>query len=231
LKKIALIDNNNDFQIIEKELNIGRSQENDIVIPDNLISKKHCKITRLGEYSLSIEDKSTNGTTVLTMDGDIIENQKEIIFKDLQEKAPYKLLLGEYDFYFSYPEFSTKSVSYTRPKETILIKNPGVLSIENVELVKIIFPQAAAAMIRMILEDLIQFKKKNKIIDREKMGDRESLCDYINYLKHDKIIIDKMHKIRLLGNMGAHNDPISINEIENHIKILEEIKLYLYPNQ
>lgn len=203
MKKIELIGLDDSLIPIEGTVTIGRSDENDIIVPDDKISKKHSKIIRTGDYSLCIEDTSTNGTLVLTMDGKILDSQKKMDFPNLRENAPYKLFLDDYEFFFHYPDFTTKTVQFQRPKETILVKDPGHLNVENIGLVKIIYPQAAASMIRMMLEKKIQYKEKRKSQGWERKGRQETLDNYINRLKvsdEDKSI---MHKIRILGNMGA----------------------------
>ena len=43
-------------------LRIGRARDNDIVIPDNSVSKYHCQIVRDGDSLYLIDLNSTNGT-------------------------------------------------------------------------------------------------------------------------------------------------------------------------
>ena len=48
---------------------IGRASDNDLVIADMAVSRKHGVFTRQPDGSWLYEDVSTNGTTVCTQDG------------------------------------------------------------------------------------------------------------------------------------------------------------------
>ncbi len=49
---------------IEKEVTIGRGEDRDIVVPDNAVSRRHCRITLEEDGYYIVDEGSTNGTFV-----------------------------------------------------------------------------------------------------------------------------------------------------------------------
>ncbi len=66
-----------DLSII-KEITLGRSPENMVIIPDPTVSRKHAVITMVGNELLIKDLNSTNGTYVL--DGDTFKKVSEYRF-------------------------------------------------------------------------------------------------------------------------------------------------------
>ncbi|MCB1144965.1 MAG: DUF4145 domain-containing protein [Leptospiraceae bacterium] len=220
----VLIDN--DELLLEKELKIGRTDDNDIIIYDEKISKNHASILRTSEYSLIIQDTSTNGTHILTTDGISIQVRGKVEFPDLREQAPFKVyLIEDYEIDFFYPDFTTKMVQYSQSMEPIILKNSGYLNRENIELVNRIYPQAAAVMVRMMLEDFLKYKERKK---NDKQY-RKDLSEFINDTITSESNKNLMHNIRVIGNQGAHNDPLSEIQVKKSLDEFEVLKSKFSP--
>lgn len=58
----------------QKTINIGRSSENDFVIPLDDFSRKHCQVTFNGNYAFIMDFGSKNGTSI---DGRKIEPNRQ----------------------------------------------------------------------------------------------------------------------------------------------------------
>ncbi|MCU0597179.1 MAG: FHA domain-containing protein, partial [Desulfobacterota bacterium] len=52
------------YSLLKQETNIGRSKENDIVLLDHTVSRKHARITRTDQGHLLTDLGSFNGTLV-----------------------------------------------------------------------------------------------------------------------------------------------------------------------
>lgn len=52
------------FETNEETINIGRSSENDWVVPFDDFSRKHCQVTFKGEYAFIKDLGSKNGVTI-----------------------------------------------------------------------------------------------------------------------------------------------------------------------
>ena len=48
--------------VIEHQLTIGRSPDNDIVLPDRFVSSRHATVRREGDETWLVDEGSTNGT-------------------------------------------------------------------------------------------------------------------------------------------------------------------------
>ncbi|MCP5496611.1 MAG: FHA domain-containing protein [Leptospiraceae bacterium] len=149
---------------IQDEIYIGRDSSNDIIINDTYISRKHCVIKRENEYSISITDlNSANGTFLFQSNGDIVEVKGMLVFESLADINPEKLLFGksiEIDFY--YPNLKTiTNDSETQPVSIGIIKSSGELSVENIQHITKIYPNAGAVMLRRMLEDFLRIKIKS----------------------------------------------------------------------
>mmetsp|Transcript_33778 Transcript_33778/g.52585 ORF Transcript_33778/g.52585 Transcript_33778/m.52585 type:complete len:365 (-) Transcript_33778:932-2026(-) len=80
------------LNIVDKEIRIGRSRRNDVVLlRDPEVSKKHCKLWRDSRGDVYIEDlSSTNGTK---LNGEWLRPQKDLV--DRRASAPRKLVVGD----------------------------------------------------------------------------------------------------------------------------------------
>lgn len=86
------------FKIVKDEITIGRSEDCDIVIEDDGVSRWHCKITQTAKEVVLLDNESTNGTfangeriqTITLQDGDKIQLGQITVLKfsyqdDLEE--------------------------------------------------------------------------------------------------------------------------------------------------
>jgi pSer/pThr/pTyr-binding forkhead associated (FHA) protein len=78
------------YPIDMTELKIGRYQDNDIIIPDIAVSRRHAKITRIGNQYI-YQDQSTNGSYV---------NNKKIIYNEVELNDGDIIKIGNDKFQF-----------------------------------------------------------------------------------------------------------------------------------
>jgi hypothetical protein len=229
MQKINVIFEDQIIPLIDT-INIGRDSENDIVINDELISRKHCIIKRNGEASFSIIDNnSANGTYILTSSGDFLDiNSQGEEFGNLKKINPFKIFIGKsYELEFHYPELETKKISEKHSAKYIgFIKNPGKLNIENIELMVEIYPNAAAVMLRRKLENLLFDSFFNELTSKlpSEKNELQELIQIASKRISKSEIYKKMHQIRILGNEGAHKGDVNRETVIKCIKIYQEIE-------
>ncbi|MBS3749570.1 MAG: FHA domain-containing protein [Candidatus Thermoplasmatota archaeon] len=78
------------YPIDVSELKIGRYYDNDIIIQDIAVSRRHAKITKIGNQYV-FKDQSTNGSYV---------NDKQIIYDEIQLKEGDVIKIGKNTFKF-----------------------------------------------------------------------------------------------------------------------------------
>lgn len=226
MKKIYVHYNDEDFSL-DSEINIGRDESSTIFINDTYISRRHCIVRRESKTEISVEDNSsTNGTYLLLSDGNLIEISKKLIFSSLEQLCPLKILLSQkIEIEFSYPSFTTIGIKKRTEPVSIIVKKPDELSFQNIQIVADIYPNAAAVMLRRMLEELL--KKKVQLSYEE----NKDLFNIIQKIKTDFKLNDGYHRnmesIRKLGNEGAHNGNVSRDAINKHINLLKGIQSIL----
>jgi len=68
------------FQLLKHETTIGRSKENDIVLLDHTVSRRHARIAKTDQGHLLLDLGSFNGTVVNeTLIQSVLLNHKDII--------------------------------------------------------------------------------------------------------------------------------------------------------
>lgn len=209
---------------INDVIKIGRDSSNDVVINDPYVSRSHCIIRKKSEDSLIIEDlDSSNGSFLITNLGEVCEIKGKQIFDSLEKINPTILLLGksvEIEFFF--PSLKTASPEInTKPITIGVVKEPGVLNFENILHMNTIYPNAAAVMLRRMLEE------KLRIILEKDQKDYMDLREMINTIKNNYNLTEEiyraMEKIRHTGNAGAHKRYVSQQTIEDCIKLFHDI--------
>ena len=203
---------------IENEITIGRAEESDIIINDQSISRRHCFI-RVEGNSVIIEDSaSSNGTILINSNGDIEDLQGKVVFDKLEELQPQKILLasGKYELEFNFPDLKTIAIP---PDE-----QTNKLTIEKIKILTDICPNSGAVMLRRKLEE----KLREKITDfrSEKIKDLNELIN----LAAEKLVrvnpsdIQKMERIRIAGNKGAHRENVSSKTVNECIQLYMQIE-------
>ena len=224
MKEISLAYEKNLYALIDV-LTVGRDSENDILIPDTLVSRKHCKIVR-NDLKLTIEDlDSSNGTFLLLGNGDLFSISGKKVF-EVTKQTPHKILLGksaELEFY--YPDIKTVNNTDDMPPISIgLVKSPGELSLDNISLISKIYPNAGAVMLRRMLEVLLYSKiPKNELL--ENYNNLDSLIS----IAREKFQLDQeigrlMYSIKKQGNAGAHKDNVNLKTVEESISLFHKIE-------
>ena len=68
------------FRLLKEETTIGRSKDNDIVLPDHTVSRRHAKIDKIGQGHLLTDLGSFNGTLVNeTLIQSVLLNHEDVI--------------------------------------------------------------------------------------------------------------------------------------------------------
>jgi hypothetical protein len=220
---INLIYENESFPL-ENEIKIGREKDNHICIPDDFVSRHHCLVQRTGDYSLEIADlNSSNGTYLLSNGGDFEEIDK-VVFSDLRNENPEKIVLGkDIEIIFHFPNLKTKNLSSENtPFSLGTVHSPGVLNGQNIELITKIYPNAGAVMLRRELETFL-FKELG-ISPNERLSLQELIDLSERNYKLDNSAVKKMKGIQHIGNMGAHKDNVNEGTVLKKLKDLNDVK-------
>ncbi len=215
---------------LEQKVFIGRAEENQIVVKDNFVSRKHCSIERTGELSLEIKDlNSSNGTFVLDSHGDLTKIDKELLFDNLKHLSPNSILLGkDAEIKFFFPNLKTKKTSNSQEPITLTIRKPGVLNEQNLISITKIYPNAGAAMLRRELENFLyeilgnETKKKLELTELLK----EAKKKFNLSSEHERLL----EIIRHLGNQAAHHGNVNENTVVERINQFYEFRKF-FKNQ
>ena len=90
---IKLINGKNNGEIYPidvNELKIGRYYDNDIILQDMSVSRRHAKISKIGNHYI-FKDQSTNGSYI---------NDKQLIYDEVELKDGDIIKIGEYKLKF-----------------------------------------------------------------------------------------------------------------------------------
>lgn len=220
--------NKQSLRLQEKQIQIGRSKKNDMIINDKYVSREHCRI-RIKDHSIQIEDlDSSNGTYVATESGDILKIARVGEFVTDTEKMPNRIYIGNSDLAISTREAEIglpppqKTMVYKPQRQKKPVSRPYqkiILDEQNVHSIGKINPEVGAVAIRRLLEE---FLYSYTHVD----SDLYELIDTVSIEKNiTREMINMMHYIRVTGNNGAHRGHrVSPNSLQKAIHNFQKIK-------
>lgn len=114
------------FELVNDVYTIGRTEDNDICIPDGTLSSKHAEIIKLGDMFKVIDKGSTNGTRI---------NGERITESNLRSSDI--LQVGGIEILFDSEDASTKASNTTQTNINLDIDtNLGLKDMQNINPIK-----------------------------------------------------------------------------------------------